>query len=290
MKGAAPYLSKEPVLKVERLVEGLWTVSDGVYRALFAEGRGSVVAFDTLGTPGCARAYRKAIAEILPGKPVQTIVYSHDHLDHTGYGADLAPSAEVIADEMAARVIALRKADRQLQPTRAVKGKRTAVEIDGVAFELLNPGPTHGTGNVAAYFHERKLLFMSDTILGNARYGLLPDYHVANFVRFMRGFLELEFDTFVPGRYQVMNREQFQRGCNYFEALQESTQQAFAEGIPVWTYDAMAAYVKQRLQPRFGDLDGFEKHVGVTAFRIVHHYLMGGWGLEDTPTPGINLA
>ena len=24
--------------------------------------------------------------------------------------------------------------------------------------------------------------------------------------------------------------------------------------------------------------------------RIVHHYLMGGWSLEDTPTPGILLA
>jgi len=25
------------------------------------------------------------------------------------------------------------------------------------------------------------------------------------------------------------------------------------------------------------------------AIRIVHHYLMGGWGLEDTPEGGFNL-
>src|SRR5262249_5026516 len=254
------------------------------------EGRGSVVAFDTFGTPGGARAYRKAIARTVPGKPIQTIVYSHDHVDHAGFAADLAPHAEILADEMAARVIALRQADGQLKPTRPLRGKRNPVEIDGVTFELLNPGPTHGTGNRASYFPDRKLLFMSDTILANARYGLLPDYHIANFVRLMRGLLELEFDTFIPGRYEVLNRTQFERGCDYIEALQEATQQAFVQGIPVWILDAITAYVKDRLGPRFGNLDGFDQHVGLSAFRIVHHYLMGGWGLEDTASPGLNLA
>jgi hypothetical protein len=26
------------------------------------------------------------------------------------------------------------------------------------------------------------------------------------------------------------------------------------------------------------------------AIRIVHHYLMGGWGLEDTPEPRVLMA
>ncbi|MFQ5737815.1 MAG: MBL fold metallo-hydrolase [Acidobacteriota bacterium] len=285
-----PYLGAEPDLQVDSLGGGLWTVSDGRSRALFAEGATSVVAFDTLGTPGAARAYRKAIASTLPGKPVATVIYSHDHLDHCGYGADFAPEAEVIADEMAAKVIAVRKAEGQLPVTRVMRGERNPVEIDGVSFQLLNPGPTHGTGNMAAYFPQRKLLFMVDTILPNARYGLLPDYHIGNFVRFMRSLLELDFEVFVPGRYQVSDRPGFIRGCDYIEAIQQATQQAFVEMVPVWVLEAITGYVRERLQGRFGQLEGFSEHVGLSAFRIIHHYLMGGWGLEDTPRPGLNLA
>ena len=50
------------------------------------------------------------------------------------------------------------------------------------------------------------------------------------------------------------------------------------------------AIIGGALGDRFGDLDGFDEHAGLTAIRIVHHYLMGGWGLEDTPTPGVLLA
>lgn len=281
------FLSREPELRVESLGRDLWTVTDGVYRTLFSVGKEGVLAFDTLGTPGAARAYRRKIAEVAPSRAIRTVIYSHDHLDHAGYAADLAPDAEIIADEATARVIALRNADGQLKPTRTVRGERNAMSIDGLDFELLNPGPTHGTGNIAAYFPDRRLLFMSDTVLPNACYGLLPDYHIANFVRLMRELSRLDFTTFVPGRYPVMTRDQFLEGCDYFEALQDVTQQAFAEGVPVWILEAVTGYAKQHLRPRFGRLDGFDTHVGLSAFRIIHHYLMGGYGLEDTPGVGL---
>jgi glyoxylase-like metal-dependent hydrolase (beta-lactamase superfamily II) len=284
------YLAHEPEVKVDALGQGLWTATDGVTRSLFAEGGKSVVAFDTFGTPGRARAYRKAIERTVPKKPIGTVIYSHDHLDHTGYAADLAPEAEIVADALTAEVIGLRQADGQLAPTHTVRGPRNRVEFDGVGFELLNPGPTHGSGNLAAYFPDRKLLFMVDTVLPNARYGLLPDYHVCNFVKFMRGLLDLDFQTFVPGRFEVTDRQRFVTGCDYFEALQEACQKAFVEFVPVWVLSAMTEYVKPRLQDRFGGLDGYDAHVGVSALRIVHHYLMGGYGLEDTPAAGVLLS
>lgn len=287
---AREYLEREPEMLVEQISKRIWTISDGVKRSLFLEGNGSVVAFDTFGTPGAARAYRKAIEATIPGKPVKTIIYSHDHLDHAGFAADLAADAEIIADEMCAKVIKLRQAKGQLVPTRLLSGARNKMDIDGLKFTLLNPGPTHGTGNLAAYFAGEKLLFSSDTILPNARYGLLPDYHIWNFVIFMRGFLDLDWQTFVPGRYEVTDRARFEHGCDFIEAVQEEVQHAFAEFVPIWMLDAMQGYVTAKLQDRFGDLDGFHEHIGLIAVRIVHHYLMGGWGLEDTPTPGLVLA
>jgi glyoxylase-like metal-dependent hydrolase (beta-lactamase superfamily II) len=287
---AQAYLAAEPDMSVEQLSERLYSVSDGQVRSIFLAGNTGVIAFDTFGTPGKARAYRKAIAATLPGKEIATVIYSHDHLDSSGFAADLAPDAEVIADELCAKVIKLRGAEGQLLPTRVLTGARHALNIDGVDLVLLNPGPTHGSGNLAAWFEKEKVLFSADTVLANARYGFMPDYHFANFVPFMRGFLELDWELFVPGRYELTDRAGFERGVDFVEAVMNACQHAFVNFVPIWLYEPMKGFCIEQLGEQFGDLDGFEDHIGQMAIRIVHHYLMGGWGLEDTPEPAVLLA
>ena len=290
IEAAQAYLAHEPEMQVDALSERLFTVSDGHCRTIFVASETGVIAFDTFGTPGRARSYRRAIESTLPGKPVSTIIYSHDHLDHAGFAADLAPAAEIIADEICAKVVKCRGAEGQLQPTRVLTGARNELSIDGVDLVLLNPGPTHGSGNVAAYFGDEGVLFSSDTILANARYGFMPDYHFANFTRFMRGFLDLEWDRFVPGRFGMTDRAGFERGCDFIDAVMVACQHAFANFVPIWLYEPMKGFVGGQLGEQFGDLDGFDGHIGQMAIRIVHHYLMGGWGLEDTPEPSVLLA
>jgi len=290
LEAAQAYLAHEPEIRVDALSERLFTVSDGHCRTLFVAGDSGVIAFDTFGTPGRARSYRRAIGAILPGKPISTIIYSHDHLDHAGFAADLAPAAEIIADEICAKVVKCRGAEGQLQPTRVLTGARNELSIDGVDLVLLNPGPTHGSGNVAAYFADEGVLFSSDTILANARYGFMPDYHFANFTRFMRGFLDLEWDRFVPGRFGMTDRAGFERGCDFIDAVMVACQQAFANFVPIWLYEPMKGFVGGQLGEQYGDLEGFDGHIGQMAIRVVHHYLMGGWGLEDTPEPSVLLA
>ena len=287
---AQAYLAAEPEMSTEKLSDRLFTVTDGQVRTIFLEGDSSVIAFDTFGTPGRARAYAVAIAEAVPGKPIGTIIYSHDHLDHAGFAEDLAPEADIIADELCAKVIKLRGAEGQLQPTRVLTGERNELSIDGIDLVLLNPGPTHGSGNMAAWFAEEKTLFSSDTILANARYGFMPDYHFWNFVKYMRGFLELDWDRFVPGRYEMTVRAGFERGVNFIEAVMTACQHAFVNFVPIWLYEPMKGFCIEQLSGEYGDLEGFEGHVGQMAIRIVHHYLMGGWGLEDTAEPRALLA
>lgn len=285
IEGAQAYLAVEPEMETLQLSPRLYSVSDGQVRTIFLEGDNGVIAFDTFGTPGRARAYGKAIAAAIPDKSISTIIYSHDHLDHAGFAADLAPEAEVIADEMCAKVIKLRRAQGQTRPTRVLTGQRHELSLDGVDLVLLNPGPTHGSGNLAAYFADEKTLFSSDTILANGRYGFMPDYHFCNFIAYMRGFLSLDWDSFVPGRYQMTDRAGFEHGVDFIDAVMEECQQAFVNFVPIWAYEPMKGYCAGQLAGRFGDLEGFEDHVGQMAIRIVHHYLMGGWGLEDTPQP-----
>lgn len=288
-ESARAYLEHEPAMQVNALSDRLFTVSDGQCRTIFVAGKSSVIAFDTFGTPGRARSYRRAIEATLPGKPIATIIYSHDHLDHAGFAADLSPKAEIIADELCAKVVKARGAEGQTVPTRILRGARNEVTVDGVKLVLLNPGPTHGSGNLAAHFADERVLFSSDTILANARYGFLPDYHLCNFLRHMRGFLALDWDHFVPGRYDLTDRAGFERGCDFIEAVMTESQRAFATFVPIWVYEPMKGFVGGALSERFGDLDGFDGHIGQMAIRIVHHYLMGGWGLEETPAGGVLL-
>ena len=290
LDAAQAYLAREPQMQVEQLSQRLYTISDGQLRSIFVAANSSVIAFDTFGTPGKARAYRKAVELAVPGKPIATIIYSHDHLDSAGFAADLAPAAQIIADELCAKVIKLRAAEGQLMPTRVLRGERHELVIDGVELLLLNPGPTHGSGNLAACFEAERTLFSADTVLADARYGFMPDYHFTNFVRFMRGFLEEEWERFVPGRGALGERAGFERGVDFIEALMNACQHAFVNFVPIWMYEPMKGFCIEQLGAQFGDLDGFEEHVGQMAIRIVHHYLMGGWGLEDTPEPGVLLA
>lgn len=269
------YLAHEPVMQVEKLSGRLFTVADGHCRTIFVAGDHSVIAFDTFGTPGRARAYRHAIEATIPGKPIGTLIYSHDHLDHAGFAADLAPQADVISDELCAKVIKLRAAEGQRLPNRTVTGERNELTIDGVDLVLLNPGPTHGSGNLAAYFADEKLLFSSDTILANAKYGFMPDYHFGNFLPYMRGFLDFDWERFVPGRFELTDRVGFARGCDFIEAVMTECQNAFVGFVPIWMYEPMKGYVGGQLAERFGDLDGYDDHIGQMAVRIVHHYLMG---------------
>ncbi len=284
------YLAYEPAMQVDQLAGDIYTVSDGKYRTVFVDAGDSVAAFDTFGTPGRARAYRAAMERQLPGKTVGTLIYTHDHLDHAGFAADLAPDAAIIAHTQADEVIRLRKADGQLPATETISAAEHELKLGNTECVLLHPGPVHGTGHLSAYFPAEKILFSSDTVLPNARYGLMPDIHLANFVKFMRGFLGMDWDVFVPGRYEVTNKARFAEGCDYIDGLQIATQQAFVEMVPIWVHDVMAEYCSQALGERFGHLDGFEEHIGQTAIRIVHHYLMGGWGLEDTPKPSVMLS
>jgi hypothetical protein len=266
------FLYEEPELRTQELGSGLWTVSDGRSRTVFAESDGAIVAWDTLSTPGAARAYRKTV-----GLPISTVVYSNDHLDRSGWASELAPDAEIVAHEWCARVVELRGADGQPPATR------TFLEPQEIGPARVSfPGLTSASGNVVSHFPEHGVLYAPDTVLPNARYSMLPDWHIRNFSPSLRSLLELDFDTFVPGRHELMTRGDFERGIDFLDAVHEAAQRAFAESVAVWMFDAMEAFVKEALSAEWSKLEGFDDHVGIMAFRIAHHYLTGGWSTEDT--------
>jgi len=280
--GALPAQVFPPTMSYTPLGGRVWTASEGIYRTIFIEGDSGIIAFDTFYTPGAANSYRQAIKRVFPLKDIQTIVYSHDHLDHTGYAIDLAPEANVIAHERCAEVIAARKSDGQAPATETWSGERKAFEIDGVSFELIYPGQTHGNGNVAAYLPDNGLLFMVDTVIPGVCYTFIPDWHLSSYVPTMRRLLELDgWDRFVPGHFWPVDRAGFAQNLDYYDRLAEAGQQALIDGVDSDDYDEVKAYAEEKLRSEFGYLFRFHEYIGMNLMRYMLHYRTGGWGLED---------
>jgi glyoxylase-like metal-dependent hydrolase (beta-lactamase superfamily II) len=279
VQGAWRDITYEPV------IDNIWTASEGIYRTVFLEGRKGCISFDTLTTPGTARAYRAGIGRVFPKKPIHTIVYSHDHLDHTGYAADLAPDADIIAHDYANRVILGRQSHGQLPATEVWTGERTEFSIDGCSFELIYPGLTHGDGNVAAYFPQSKILFMVDTVAAGVGYCYLMDWHLAHYVQVMRRFLTIDWNIFVPGHFWILDRQQFIDILNYWERQIEFAQQAVIDGVDPHDMPGLTRYTEEKLGPTDRGMFRYYEYAAINLSRYMQEYLSGGWGIEGNLSP-----
>jgi glyoxylase-like metal-dependent hydrolase (beta-lactamase superfamily II) len=258
----------------------VWTVSEGINRSIFIEGEKGIVAFDTFGSPMGAMAYKYAVSRLFPHKPVTTIVYTHDHLDHTGYAADFAPDAKILAHELTNNVVSARGSDGQTPAHETWSGETREFEEDGVRFQLIYPGPTHGDGNAAAYFPDLKLLFMVDSIIPGVGYTFLPDWHLAPYIPTMNRFLDLDWDLFVPGHFWLTDRDGFAENIRWYNAVAQVAQDAIADGVDVENLAELWPYANERLEGEFGRLFRFHEYGGMNVLRYVYEYLHGGWGLE----------
>lgn len=271
-------------LTVTPVADGAWSAAAGDHRSIFAAAGEEVVAVNGFGTAALSDAYGEAIRETVPGARIAAVVTSIDHRDHSAGATALAGSGELVAHELCARVLEARgqEATRRLE-------EDAQVELGGLAVSLLYRGPSQGTGNLAVHLPEQRVLFLVGP-RADARYGLMADMHFRHLTRVWRELAELDVDVVVPGRGPTMDVAGLRRAADYVDALSEASQRAFAEGVPIWVYAAMDPYVKEALGDRFGDLDGFDRHVGIGAIRLVHFFLTGGWGLEDTARPELLLA
>lgn len=267
------------------LRNNIWTASEGIYRTVFLEGKKGVVAFDTFGTPGTARAYGGAIGRVFPKKPVHTIVYSHDHLDHAGYPEEVSPDADIIAHDYANQVIVARAADGQKPANEVWSGERTSYNIDGCDFELIYPGHTHGDGNIAAYFPQDKVLFMVDTVIPGCCYTTLMDWHLTYYVPVMKRFLSLDWDVFVPGHFWTINREQYIETLDYYERLFEFAQMAIIDEVDPNDWDGLNKYTDEKLGPLYADNFRYYEYAAMNLWRFMQDYLSGGWGIEGNLKP-----
>ncbi|MGV0645775.1 MBL fold metallo-hydrolase [Mycolicibacterium sp. XJ2546] len=273
----------EPAMTTDPVGGQLWTITDGIYRTIAIEGDQGLIAFDTFWSPGSARQYRRALERHFPRKRVHTIIYTHDHIDHTGFGADFAPEADqILAHELTAAVVEARGSDGQLLPTQVWSGERKLMDIDGAIFELIYPGPTHGTGNTAAYFPEQKFLYMADTVIPGATYTVVPDWAWTNWIPNTRRLLGLDWDRYAPGHFWQLSRREFEADFELWDATAGCALEALQAGVDVDDFAEVRKFTYEKLDAPFGyRVFRFDEFMAVNVLRHMIHYKTGSWGLSD---------
>src|ERR1700736_55872 len=103
VKSAEPYFHgpETELTQLDRINDRVYSFRWKWYRNLILVTDAGLVVIDPMGVEA-ATALREALNKDLPGKSVNTLIYSHYHLDHTRGGAALSP-VRVIAHKKCPR-------------------------------------------------------------------------------------------------------------------------------------------------------------------------------------------
>jgi len=145
-------------------------------------------------------ALKKELDQNFPGKKVNTLIYSHYHLDHTRGGSVLAPE-NVIAHEKCQVYWKAINHDGVLTPTRYISGD-TVLNIGGVEIRALDLGLSHTDTLFAFHIPSERLVFTADLgLVKTMAPDGVPDRYAPGYLAAMDRIIGIDFDTFVPSHF-----------------------------------------------------------------------------------------
>jgi cyclase len=217
--------------------DGGWCVSN----AGLVTGGGRAVLIDTAATQPRAARLRDAVTGVVPGGP-DLVINTHHHGDHVFGNSLFAPSATVLAHELAR--VEMIEAGLGLQqlfpqadwgavalepPTVTFRG-RAAVHVGDLRLELLPVGPAHTTGDVAVWIPDRKVLFAGDVVMAGATPFCLMG-SVEGSRQAVRRLRDLGAETVVTGHGPVAGPEVFDTAESYLSWVASVAAGGIREGL-----------------------------------------------------------
>lgn len=208
----APPAPAPPVIRVEKVAEGVWGAQPptGANIGWFVLGDG-VVVVDAGLTPSIARAVLEKVAETAR-KPVRTLILTHAHADHVG-GARVfaAAGAQVVCSENAAMRIAsflfAPPDPKDPADAKAPAGSRILTLSERMIYlshsqevQLYWLGPAHTSGDLVIVLPKEKVLFSGDVAINT----FVPDMQAADcdppgWERLLVRLAGLTIEKMVPG-------------------------------------------------------------------------------------------
>ena len=259
-------------------------VSDGVFAYVqpdgtwwinntgFLVGRSRAAAIDACATEARTRALLAAIRQLTP-RPVQTLINTHHHGDHT-HGNSLFEDATIVAHEgTRAEILAEGKPGTsalirsgtwnpvewgELQTAPPFLTYQTGIDlwVDELRCEVRHVGtPAHSTNDSIVWLPERRVLFAGDLLFNGGTPFLLAG-SVVGAIQAVRALKDLDAETIVPGHGPVCGPVVIDDVLAYLEFVLDLASDAVKAGI------APLDAARSVDLGRFSDLTDAERLVG----------------------------
>ncbi len=207
--------------------------------AVLSTDRGAVVV-DTMTFRAQGTRILEA-AERLAGGPMQAIVNTHYHMDHTHGNPAFPSGTQILSTD---RTLAYLKqvdagywqgAAAGTLPNQTFRNEHE-LAVGDKTIRLIHPGRGHTDGDLVALFVEDKVLHTGD-LFTNRRYpniDLEAGGSVREWVAAIDRVLELDFEHVVPGHGPVTDREGLRAFQTFMRELADVGEQAVRNG---WTLE-----------------------------------------------------
>jgi cyclase len=205
-------------LKVQKLADGVWAAepAKGANVGWFLLGDG-VVVVDSGADSGTAREILKQVAETTGNKPVQLLILTHAHADHSGGArAFVAAGARILCQESIAGAMLAYVTQPSSDRNDPLSGKtniRPIVEsisersimVDGIHnTQIYFLGAAHSSGDLVVYLSGDKILFSGDIALGGRQpFMQSPDVDPVGWERALQSLTRVPVDKLVPGHGDI---------------------------------------------------------------------------------------
>lgn len=243
--------------------DGTWFLNN---TGFFVGSRG-VTVVDQCGTEQRARAFRGSI-EAKTDRPIQTLINTHHHADHTFGNFVMPPHTTIVAhrkarDEVIATGTGITAAfegpdwgDIEVTPPFLCFEERVTLFVDDLEVELIHFGtPAHTTNDIIVWVPDRKLLYAGDLVFkGGTPFALQGS--VAGWLETIDQMRALGAETVVPGHGPVCGPESFDEAAAYLSWLQETAREGFEADLQP------LELAKETHLGEFADLSDSERLVG----------------------------
>jgi cyclase len=177
------------------------------------------------------------LAEQLGGGPVQAVVNTHYHMDHTHGNPAFPAGTKVIATDRTLAYLKTVDADywkgdaAGTLPNETVHNEHE-LRVGNKTVRLIHPGRGHTDGDLVALFVEDRVLHTGD-LFSNGRYpniDLEAGGSVREWVGTIDRLLDLDFDRVIPGHGPVTDRDALRAFQAFMRQLAEVGEQAARGG------------------------------------------------------------
>ena len=200
-----PKLDPQTGLYVEEVKPGLFYVTEGVYQSAFLVSETGITLFDA--PPSIAYKLPGVFARYAPGKPLEYLIYSHDHNDHIGGSGVFADVAglKILTSARVAQAISESPRPGILTPTitfddayQLTRGSQP-IELKTAAFHSEHE-------DVITYLPKLKFLIAVDTITPGEvpfmNFGATSN--VGGYLEMFETLLAYDFDTILSGHISIL--------------------------------------------------------------------------------------